>query len=141
MEQIQGEAGIVVPDNTYLLELRDLCTKHNALLIIDEIQTGIGRTGKLLAHEWAGIKPDLALLGKALSGGMYPVSCVLAKKREVMLSIDPWTHGSTFGGNPLGCAVAMRALEVLREEGMVENALKLGEIFREGLRGIQKGVG
>ena len=135
VEPIQGEAGIVVPDENYLTQIRGLCDKHNVLLICDEIQTGIARTGKLLCHQWAGIKPDLILLGKALSGGMYPVSCVLGRK-DVMLTIEPGTHGSTYGGNPLGCAVAIRALEIVRDEKMVERAEILGEKFRAGLRDI-----
>lgn len=106
------------------------------LLICDEIQTGIARTGKLLCHEWSGIKPDLVLLGKAISGGMYPVSCVLGRK-DVMLTIEPGTHGSTYGGNPLGCAVAIRALEVAREENMVERAEELGHLLRDGLAAIK----
>jgi ornithine--oxo-acid transaminase len=135
VEPIQGEAGIVVPDENYLTQIRSLCDEHNVLLICDEIQTGIARTGKLLCHQWAGIKPDLLLLGKALSGGMYPVSCVLGHK-DVMLTIEPGTHGSTYGGNPLGCAVAIRALELVRDEKMVERAQILGEKFRAGLRDI-----
>ena len=135
VEPIQGEAGIVVPDDSYLKEVRALCDKHNVLLICDEIQTGIARTGKLLCHEWAGIKPDLVLLGKAISGGMYPVSCVLGSK-EVMLTIEPGTHGSTYGGNPLGCAVAIRALEIVRDENLVEQAERLGQIFRQGLKDL-----
>lgn len=135
VEPIQGEAGIVVPDDSYLREVRELCTKHNVLLICDEIQTGIARTGKMLCHEWSGIKPDLVLLGKAISGGMYPVSCVLGSK-EIMLTIEPGTHGSTYGGNPLGSAVAIRALELIQEENMVERAQKLGVLFREGLAKI-----
>ncbi|PLB35671.1 ornithine-oxo-acid transaminase [Aspergillus candidus] len=136
VEPIQGEAGIVVPDEDYLKEARALCDKHNALLICDEIQTGIARTGKLLCYEWSGIKPDMVLLGKAISGGMYPVSCVLGRK-DVMLTIEPGTHGSTYGGNPLGCAVAIRALEVIREENMVEKAETLGHVFRKGLEAIK----
>lgn len=136
VEPIQGEAGIVVPDPDYLQEARALCDKHNVLLICDEIQTGIARTGKLLCHEWSGIKPDLVLLGKAISGGMYPVSCVLGRK-DVMLTIEPGTHGSTYGGNPLGCAVAIRALEVVQEEQMVERAEKLGHVFRQGLEALK----
>lgn len=135
VEPIQGEAGIVVPDESYLREVRALCDKHNVLLICDEIQTGIARTGKMLCHEWSGIKPDLVLLGKAISGGMYPVSCVLGSK-EVMLTIEPGTHGSTYGGNPLGSAVAIRALELIEEENMVEKAEVLGQKFREGLKAI-----
>lgn len=132
VEPIQGEAGIVVPDDSYLRELRALCDQHNVLLICDEIQTGIARTGKMLCHEWSGIKPDLVLLGKAISGGMYPVSAVLGSK-EVMLTIEPGTHGSTYGGNPLGSAVAIRALELIQEENMVERAETLGQKFRQGL--------
>ena len=132
VEPIQGEAGIVVPDDDYLKEVRTVCDKHNVLMICDEIQTGIARTGKLLCHEWAGIKPDLVLLGKALSGGMYPVSCVLGSK-DIMLTIEPGTHGSTYGGNPLGCAVAIRALEIVRDEDMVNRAERLGQMFRQGI--------
>ncbi|PVI00244.1 ornithine aminotransferas-like protein [Periconia macrospinosa] len=132
VEPIQGEAGIVVPDDSYLKEVKDLCVKHNVLLIVDEIQTGIARTGKLLCHEWSGIKPDLVLLGKAISGGMYPVSAVLGSK-EVMLTVEPGTHGSTYGGNPLGSAVAIRALEVIQEENLTERAEALGHRFRDGL--------
>ncbi|KAL1993161.1 hypothetical protein VTN49DRAFT_3110 [Thermomyces lanuginosus] len=139
VEPIQGEAGIVVPDDDYLREARALCDQYNALLICDEIQTGIARTGKLLCHEWSGIKPDLVLLGKALSGGMYPVSCVLGRK-DVMLTIEPGTHGSTYGGNPLGSAVAIRALEIIRDENMVERAERLGRIFREGLQAIKSPI-
>ncbi|KAF2647783.1 ornithine aminotransferase [Lophiostoma macrostomum CBS 122681] len=135
VEPIQGEAGIVVPDDAYLREVKALCEKHNVLLICDEIQTGIARTGKMLCHEWSGIKPDLVLLGKAISGGMYPVSCVLGSK-EVMLTVEPGTHGSTYGGNPLGSAVAIRALELINEENMVERAQQLGETFRAGLKNI-----
>lgn len=135
VEPIQGEAGIVVPSDNYLKEVRALCDKHNVLFICDEIQTGIARTGKMLCHEWSGIKPDLVLLGKAISGGMYPVSCVLGS-RDIMLTIEPGTHGSTYGGNPLGCAVAIRALEVIRDENMVERAERLGEMFRKSLRDL-----
>lgn len=136
VEPIQGEAGIVVPDEDYLVKVRALCDKHNVLLICDEIQTGIARTGKMLCHEWSGIKPDLVLLGKAISGGMYPVSAVMGSK-DVMLTIEPGTHGSTYGGNPLGSAVAIRALEVVQEENLVQRAQVLGEMFRQGLRDIQ----
>ena len=136
VEPIQGEAGIVVPDDDYLKEARALCDKHNVLLICDEIQTGIARTGKLLCHEWSGIKPDLVLLGKAISGGMYPVSCVLGRK-DIMLTIEPGTHGSTYGGNPLGCAVAIRALEIVRDEKLVERAERLGQMFRKGLEDLK----
>lgn len=139
VEPIQGEAGIVVPSDDYLKEVRALCDKHNVLMICDEIQTGIARTGKLLCHEWSGIKPDLVTLGKAISGGMYPVSCVLGRK-DVMLVIEPGTHGSTYGGNPLGCAVAIRALEVVQEENLVERAEKLGQMFRDGLRDLKNPI-
>ncbi|KAF1815866.1 ornithine aminotransferase [Eremomyces bilateralis CBS 781.70] len=132
VEPIQGEAGIVVPDDSYLREIRKLCDKHNVLMICDEIQTGIARTGKLLCCEWSGVKPDLVLLGKAISGGMYPVSCVLGSK-EVMLTVEPGTHGSTYGGNPLGSAIAIRALQLVKEERLVERAQELGEKFRQGL--------
>lgn len=135
VEPIQGEAGIIVPDVNYLKEARALCDKYNVLLICDEIQSGIARTGKLLCHEWSGIRPDLVLLGKAISGGMYPVSCVLGS-REVMLSIEPGTHGSTYGGNPLGCAVAIRALELVRDENMVSRAEELGKLFRKGIESL-----
>ncbi|KAI4187851.1 MAG: hypothetical protein LQ348_004013 [Seirophora lacunosa] len=136
VEPIQGEAGIVVPSEHYLQEVRALCDKHNVLLICDEIQTGIARTGKMLCHEWSGIRPDLVLLGKAISGGMYPVSCVLGSK-DIMLTVEPGTHGSTYGGNPLGCAVAIRALELIRDEGMVERADRLGRMLRDGLARLQ----
>lgn len=135
VEPIQGEAGIVVPDENYLREIRALCDEHNVLMICDEIQTGVARTGRMLCHEWSGIKPDLVLLGKAISGGMYPVSAVLGSK-EVMLTIEPGTHGSTYGGNPLGCAIAMRALEIVREENMTEKSEKLGHVFRDGLKAL-----
>lgn len=136
VEPIQGEAGIVVPSENYLREVRSLCDKHKVLLICDEIQTGIARTGKMLCHEWSEIKPDLVLLGKAISGGMYPVSCVLGSK-DIMLTIEPGTHGSTYGGNPLGCAVAIRALEIIRDENMVERAERLGKLLRQSLSELQ----
>ena len=136
VEPIQGEAGIVVPDEDYLKQVRALCDKHNVLMICDEIQTGIARTGRMLCHEWAGIKPDLVLLGKAISGGMYPVSCVLGRK-DVMLVVEPGTHGSTYGGNPLGSAIAIKALEIVEEENLVQRAEQLGELFRQGLRDLQ----
>lgn len=132
IEPIQGEAGVVVPADDYLFKVQELCTKHNVLLIADEIQTGIGRTGKMLCSEWSKVKPDMVTLGKAISGGMYPVSAVLAS-REVMMVVEPGTHGSTYGGNPLGCAVSIRALELIKEEKMIENAQRLGEIFRQSL--------
>jgi len=139
VEPIQGEAGIVVPDDGYLQEVRALCDKYNVLMICDEIQTGIARTGKLLCHEWSGVKPDLVTLGKAISGGMYPVSCVLGSK-DVMLVIEPGTHGSTYGGNPLGCAVAIRALELVQEENLIERAETLGQVFRQGLKDLNSDI-
>jgi len=139
VEPIQGEAGIVVPDDDYLVKVRELCTKHNVLLICDEIQTGISRTGRLLCVEHSGIRPDVVLLGKAISGGAYPVSAVLADK-DVMLCIEPGTHGSTYGGNPLGCAVAIAALEVVRDEKLTERAEVLGQRFRKGLSEIQSEI-
>jgi ornithine--oxo-acid transaminase len=135
VEPIQGEAGIMVPDEDYLKECKRLCEQHNVLLICDEIQTGLGRTGKMLCCEHSGIRPDIILLGKALSGGMYPVSAVLADK-DIMLCIKPGEHGSTYGGNPLGCAVAMTALQVLVEEDLTAKAARLGEQFRSKVRGI-----
>ncbi len=132
VEPIQGEAGVVVPDEGYLKKAETLCREKNVLLICDEIQTGLGRTGKMLASEHEDVRPDILVLGKALSGGMYPVSAVLADD-SVMLSIQPGEHGSTFGGNPLGCKVAMTALQVLKDEGMVENAAQVGRVFQERL--------
>jgi ornithine--oxo-acid transaminase len=139
LEPIQGEAGVVVPDDDYLTKVHALCKKHNVLLICDEIQTGIGRTGRMLCSEWSNIKPDLVTLGKAISGGMYPVSCVLGSK-EIMLTIEPGTHGSTYGGNPLGCAVSIRALEIMEEEDLTARAEKLGNIFRKGLSDINSPI-
>lgn len=140
VEPIQGEAGIVVPDEGYLLACYNLCKKHNVLFIADEIQTGLARTGRLLAIEHEkGVKPDMVILGKALSGGVYPVSCVLANK-EIMLTIKPGEHGSTYGGNPLGAAVAIAALEVIKEEKLVEKAEKQGHKFREALKAINSPV-
>jgi ornithine--oxo-acid transaminase len=135
VEPIQGEAGVIVPDNGYLREIYDLCRKNNVLLIADEVQTGIARTGRLLACDHEDVKPDILILGKALSGGVLPVSAVLARD-EIMLCIRPGEHGSTFGGNPLACKVAMAALEVVKDEKLAENAQKLGEIFRERMRRI-----
>ncbi|KAF9091615.1 ornithine aminotransferase [Mortierella sp. AD031] len=136
VEPIQGEAGIMVPDNGYLRKVSELCKKYNVLLIADEIQTGLARTGKMLCIDHDNIKPDILLLGKALSGGVYPVSAVLADD-EVMLVIKPGEHGSTYGGNPLGCAVAMAALEVIKEDKLVEKAAYLGEKFRAEVSKIQ----
>lgn len=136
VEPIQGEAGVVVPDDGYLKRVRELCDKHNVLWIADEVQTGLARTGKMLAVDYEDVKPDILILGKALSGGMYPVSAVLAS-HEIMLTIKPGQHGSTYGGNPLGCKVAMAALNVLIEENMAENAFKLGERFRAEMRKME----
>ena len=137
VEPIQGEAGVVVPNEGYLLGVRALCTKYNVLFIADEVQTGLGRTGKRLACDHEGVKPDILVLGKALSGGVYPVSCVLAND-EIMLTIKPGQHGSTYGGNPLAAAVTVAALKVLEDEKLAENAERLGELFRERMRQIQQ---
>ncbi|KAH8112144.1 ornithine-oxo-acid aminotransferase [Phellopilus nigrolimitatus] len=133
VEPIQGEAGIVVPEDGYLAKCHEICKKHNVLLICDEIQTGLCRTGKMLCCEWDNVRPDVVLLGKALSGGVYPVSAVLAD-RDVMLCIQPGEHGSTYGGNPLGCAVAITALSVLVEEDLAHRAFVLGKTFRNAIR-------
>ncbi|XP_057665901.1 ornithine aminotransferase, mitochondrial isoform X1 [Diorhabda carinulata] len=133
VEPIQGEAGIRVPSPGYLKGVRELCTKYNVLWIADEIQTGLGRTGKRLAVDYEGVKPDILVLGKALGGGVYPVSACLAND-DVMLVIEPGTHGSTFGGNPLGSRVGIASLGVLEEENIAENAFKMGEIFRKELQ-------
>jgi ornithine--oxo-acid transaminase len=130
IEPIQGEAGVFVPDADYLLKAFELCQKNNVLFIADEVQTGIGRTGKMLCCDHFGFKPNILILGKALSGGVLPVSAVLTS-HEVMLTIKPGQHGSTFGGNPLACAVATAALKVIKEEKLAENAQYLGQIFRE----------
>ena len=135
VEPIQGEAGIVVPDEGYLAKVHALCKKHNVLLICDEVQTGLCRTGKMLACQYDNVRPDMVLLGKALSGGVYPVSAVLADK-DVMLCIRPGEHGSTYGGNPLGCAVAMTALDVLVDEKLAERAMHLGEVFRSSVTAL-----
>ncbi|KAF9797516.1 hypothetical protein SFRURICE_016626 [Spodoptera frugiperda] len=137
VEPIQGEAGVVIPDDGYLRKVRQLCTKYNVLWIADEVQTGLGRTGKLLAVHHEGVKPDILILGKALSGGVMPVSAVLANN-SVMDVITPGTHGSTYGGNPLACAVATEAIKVLLEEKLCENAEKLGKILLEELNKIPK---
>ena len=129
VEPIQGEAGVIVPDEGYLSGIRNLCDKYNVLFIADEVQTGIARTGKMLATDFEDARPDILILGKALSGGVLPVSAVLADD-DVMMCIKPGEHGSTFGGNPLSCAVAKTALEVVEEENLAENASKMGEVFR-----------
>jgi ornithine--oxo-acid transaminase len=135
VEPIQGEAGVVIPSAGYFKSVREICTRHNVILILDEIQTGLGRTGRLLAEEHEGIEADLTLIGKALSGGFYPVSAVLSND-EILGVLKPGEHGSTFGGNPLACAVARASLKVLIEEGMVENAQVMGARFLAGLRTI-----
>ncbi len=136
VEPMQGEAGIILPNDGYLQRAKELCNQAQVLFIADEIQTGLGRTGKLLACEHYGVRPDMVLLGKALGGGMMPVSAVLADN-EVMELLRPGEHGSTFGGNPLACAVATTSINVILEEGMIENAAEMGEYLREGLRNIQ----
>jgi ornithine--oxo-acid transaminase len=136
LEPIQGEAGVVVPDDGYLKKAYELCKKYNVLFIADEVQTGLCRTGKMLACDHEGVKPDILVLGKALSGGVLPVSAVLAND-DIMLVIKPGEHGSTYGGNPLACAVAMEALQVLKDEQMADNAQRLGEILKEELRKIE----
>jgi len=135
VEPIQGEAGVVVPHPTYLNEVRRLCTKYNVLMIADEVQTGLGRTGTMLAVDRNGVKPDILCLGKALSGGTMPVSAVLADD-AVMMRIKPGQHGSTYGGNPLACHVAIESLKVIVEENLPANAEKQGEVFRSELRGM-----
>ncbi len=128
-EPIQGEAGVVVPEEGYLQKVRELCTKYKVLMIADEVQTGLCRTGKMLACDHEGVKPDILILGKALSGGLLPISAVLAND-EIMLTIKPGEHGSTYGGNPLACAVATTALQVLKEENLAANAEAMGVVFR-----------
>ena len=135
VEPIQGEAGVIIPQAGYLKAAKELCEKHRVILILDEIQTGLGRTGKLLAEEHDGIEADLTLIGKAMSGGFYPVSAVLSNT-EVMSVLQPGEHGSTFGGNPLACAIARAALKVLVEEGLIDNAASMGGYFLEGLKQI-----
>jgi len=136
VEPIQGEGGVVVPPQGYLRQARELCTEHNVLMIADEIQSGLGRTGKLLACEHEGVRPDAVTLGKALSGGMYPVSAVLSSD-EVLGVLKPGDHGSTFGGNPLACAVAREALKVIQEEGLCERAAELGDYLMARLKEIK----
>ncbi len=135
LEPIQAEAGVFVPEDGYLKGAYELCKKHNVLFVADEVQTGLGRTGKMLACDHEKVRPDILILGKALSGGMYPVSCVLADD-EIMLTIKPGEHGSTYGGNPLAGKVAMAALDVILDEKLVENSAKMGEIFRKEMKSI-----
>ncbi len=137
VEPIQGEAGVVVPDKGYLEGVKKLCYKYNVLFMADEVQTGIGRTGKMLATDYEDARPDVLILGKALSGGVLPVSAVLADD-EIMMCIKPGEHGSTYGGNPLSCAVAKAALEVIKEEKLEDNAMKMGEYFRSLMNDLAK---
>jgi ornithine--oxo-acid transaminase len=135
LEPIQAEAGVFVPDEGYLKKAAELCKKYNVLFVADEVQTGLGRTGKLLACDHENVKPDILILGKALSGGVYPVSCVLAND-EIMLTIKPGEHGSTYGGNPIAAKVAMAALDVIQDEKLVENSQRMGEIFRKEMKAV-----
>ncbi len=134
-EPIQGEAGVIVPDQGYLSAAKKLCEQHNVLFIADEIQTGLARTGKMLACDYENVRPDMLILGKALSGGMMPVSAVLADD-EIMMTLKPGEHGSTYGGNPLACKTSIVALQVLKDEKMAENALAMGELFREKIKAL-----
>lgn len=136
LEPIQGEAGVVIPSEGYLRQAKALCEKYKVLFIADEVQTGLGRTGKLLACDHEGVRPDIVILGKALSGGVLPVSAVLADD-DVMMNLKPGEHGSTYGGNPLACEVAMAALNVLTEEKLAENSARMGELFRKEMNAIQ----
>ena len=129
VEPIQGEAGVIVPNDGYYKGIRQICDKHNVLWIADEIQTGLARTGRRLCVDYENVKPDILVLGKALSGGVMPVSACLARD-EIMLTIKPGEHGSTYGGNPLGCKVAITALQVIEEERLAENAFNMGNLFR-----------
>ncbi|XP_075889542.1 ornithine aminotransferase, mitochondrial [Nelusetta ayraudi] len=139
VEPIQGEAGVVVPDHGYLTKVRELCTKYNVLWIADEVQTGLARTGRRLAVDHEGLHPDMVVLGKALSGGVYPVSAVLCDD-HIMLTIKPGEHGSTYGGNPIACEVAIAALEVMEEERLAENAERMGELLRSELRKLPRDI-
>ena len=132
-EPIQAEAGVFVPDEGYLTVIRELCTKYNVLYIADEIQTGIGRTGKRLAVDYENVRPDILILGKAISGGVYPISCVLADD-EIMLTIRPGEHGSTYGGNPIASAVAMEALQIIEDEKLIDNSFAIGQLFRDEMK-------
>ena len=136
LEPIQGEAGVYVPQEGYLKKAYELCKAHNVLFMADEVQTGIARTGKMLACDHEGVRPDVLILGKAISGGLMPVSCVLADD-EIMMTIKPGEHGSTYGGNPIACRVSMAALQVVKDEKLAENAERLGKIFRDRLGKIK----
>jgi ornithine--oxo-acid transaminase len=139
LEPIQGEAGVVVPGDGYLAGVRELCIKYNVLMIADEVQTGLCRTGKMLACDYENVKPDILILGKALSGGTLPVSAVLSNN-EIMLTIKPGEHGSTYGGNPLACAVAMASLKVLKDENLADNAFVMGNLFRKRLNQLSQKI-
>ncbi len=139
VEPIQGEAGVIIPPAGYFKGVREACSRHNIILILDEIQTGLGRTGKLLAEEHEAIEADVTLLGKALSGGFYPISAVLSNK-EVLGVLKPGEHGSTFGGNPLACAISRTALRVLIQEGMIENAAQQGAYFKKSLEAVKSNI-
>src|SRR5690606_25857247 len=132
VEPIQGEAGIIIPPEGYLKQAAQICKENNVLLIADEIQTGLGRTGKMFACEWEDVIPDIIVLGKALGGGVFPISAVVANK-EILGVLNPGSHGSTFGGNPLACAVSIAALDVIEEEKLVERSLELGNYLKEEL--------
>lgn len=136
LEPIQGEAGIIIPPDGYLKEAYEVCKSHNVLLVSDEIQTGFGRTGKLFASDWEDVKPDMYIMGKALGGGVFPISAVAADQ-EILGVFEPGSHGSTFGGNPLGCAVAIAAMDVLEDEGLVQRSLEMGEYFLKKLQEIE----
>ena len=137
LEPIQGEAGVIIPDIHYLKEVRKLCNKYNILMILDEVQTGLGRTGKFLACDYENMRPDLLILGKSLSGGFYPISCVLGN-HEIMNLMTPGTHGSTYGGNPLACSIGIAALDVILDENLIENSFEKGIIFRNELMDYKK---
>ena len=139
IEPIQGEAGIVVPPENYLPEVRDICSKHNVLMILDEIQSGLGRTGKLFAFQHSNVQPDGLILGKALGGGFMPVSCFLSSE-EVLHWMNPGSHGSTFGGNPLAAAIAKRSIELLEEDGLIENSRIMGDYFKESLLNLNSKI-
>ncbi|WP_289139299.1 ornithine--oxo-acid transaminase [uncultured Brevibacillus sp.] len=139
LEPIQGEAGILVPQDGFLKQAQELCKANNVLLVCDEIQTGFGRTGKMFASDWEDVKPDMYIMGKALGGGVFPISAIAADK-EILSVFEPGSHGSTFGGNPLGCAVAIAAMDVLADEGLVQRSLEMGEYFIGKLREINNPV-
>ena len=139
MEPIQGEAGVIIPTYGYLKQVRDICNKYNVLLIFDEIQTGLGRTGMMLASNYENVKPDILVLGKALSGGMLPVSAVLSSS-EIMLTIKPGEHGSTYGGNPLGCVLGIEAIKIINDEKLCNNSFEMGNLLRDSLHEMQNPV-